>query len=73
MLIVGGADRRVPPAQGRALDDALNERKIDHEWLYRRTEGHGFYNEKLRTEMYEKMLAFLNKHIGAGNDATIEK
>lgn len=64
MLIVGGADRRVPPAQGRNLHDALSDRKIDHEWLYRRTEGHGFYNEKFRTEMYEKMLAFLDRNIG---------
>ena len=66
MLIVGGADRRVPPDQGRRLHEALDERKIEHEWFYRRTEGHGFYNEKFRTEMYERMLAFLDRNIGAG-------
>lgn len=67
MLIVGGADVRVPPVQAENLHNALNQRKIDHEWIYERTEGHGFYDEKHIVEMYEKMLAFLDREIGAAS------
>jgi dipeptidyl aminopeptidase/acylaminoacyl peptidase len=65
MLVVGGADTRVPPVQGENLHNALLQRKIDHEWIYERTEGHGFFTEAHVTQMYEKMLAFLDVHIGA--------
>lgn len=64
MLIVGGADARVPAVQGENLHDALEQRKIAHEWLYERTEGHGFFSEEHVTAMYEKMLAFLDRSIG---------
>jgi dienelactone hydrolase len=64
MLIVGGADVRVPPVQAENLHNALNQRKIDHEWIYERTEGHGFYDEKHIVGMYEKILAFLDREIG---------
>jgi len=65
MLIVGGADKRVPPVQGENLHAALSARKIDHEWIYERTEGHGFYNEAHTALMYEKLLAFLDRQVGA--------
>lgn len=64
MLIVGGADKRVPPVQGENLHAALEKRHIKHEWLYQRTEGHGFYNSAHLTEMYQKVLAFLDSQIG---------
>jgi dipeptidyl aminopeptidase/acylaminoacyl peptidase len=64
MLIVGGADTRVPPVQGENLHNALTQRKIAHEWIYERTEGHGFYTEEHVTAMFEKMLAFLDRQIG---------
>jgi dipeptidyl aminopeptidase/acylaminoacyl peptidase len=65
MLIVGGADKRVPPVQAENLHAALSARKIDHEWIYERTEGHGFYNEAHTALMYEKLLAFLDRQVGA--------
>jgi dipeptidyl aminopeptidase/acylaminoacyl peptidase len=65
MLIVGGADSRVPPVHGENLHAALLKRKVDHEWLYDRTEGHGFYTEDHVTELYQKLLAFLDGQIGA--------
>ena len=64
MLIVGGQDKRVPPVQGESLHNALVRRGIDHEWLYQRAEGHGFYNEANVTDMFEKILAFLGRNIG---------
>lgn len=64
MLIVGGADTRVPAAQGERLHDALTKKGIAHEWLYERSEGHGFYDEAHTAEMYEKIIAFLGQQIG---------
>jgi dienelactone hydrolase len=65
MLIVGGADSRVPPVHGESLRGALQKRKVEHEWLYERTEGHGFYDEKHVEQLYQKLLAFLDRNIGA--------
>jgi dipeptidyl aminopeptidase/acylaminoacyl peptidase len=67
MLIVGGADTRVPPIHGDNLHTALLQRKIEHEWLYERTEGHGFYDEGHMTELYQKVLAFLAAQIGTAH------
>ena len=65
MLIVGGEDKRVPPIQGEHLHDALTKAHVAHEWIYERTEGHGFYDENHRTALYEKIVAFLDANIGA--------
>ncbi|MEO7323397.1 MAG: S9 family peptidase [Dokdonella sp.] len=65
MLIVGGQDRRVPPVQGETLRSALNKAHIEHEWLYQRTEGHGFYDEKNLQELFGRVVAFLDRNIGA--------
>ncbi|MDR3388737.1 MAG: S9 family peptidase [Rudaea sp.] len=70
MLIVGGADTRAPPVQGESLHNALLQRKVEHEWLYERTEGHGFYTEAHAAEMDEKILAFLDRQIGVQKPAT---
>jgi len=74
MLIAGGADTRVPSVQGENLHDALLRAKVEHEWMYERNEGHGYYDEAHVTQMYEKILAFLDHNIGAGaNQATAAK
>lgn len=65
MLIVGGQDKRVPPVHGESLHNALEKRGVAHEWLYQRTEAHGFYDEKNVEDMYTRMLAFLDANIGA--------
>jgi len=64
MLIVGGEDNRVPPIQGERLHAALDKAHIAHEWLYQRTEGHGFYDEGNRAELLTKIAAFLDSNIG---------
>jgi len=33
------------------------------EWMYVEGEGHGFYAEKSRLDFYEKLEAFLAKHL----------
>ncbi|MEP6940599.1 MAG: alpha/beta fold hydrolase [Rudaea sp.] len=65
MLIVGGADERVPKTQGEAMRTALAKSGNEPEWVYERTEGHGFYEEGNVAELYRKMLAFLDRNIGA--------
>src|SRR5690606_20621322 len=65
MLVVGGEDKRVPPVHGQNLRNALLKRGKSVEWLYQPSEGHGFFLEKNRTELYEKLIAFLDKNIGA--------
>lgn len=64
MLIVGGQDKRVPPVQGENLRNALSKRGVDFEWLYRPTEGHGFWDEANVVDMYGKILDFLDRNIG---------
>ena len=70
MLVVGGADRRVPPVQGESLHSALGKAHIEHEWLYQRTEGHGFYDESNIRELLGKIVAFLDANIGAEGGAS---
>jgi dipeptidyl aminopeptidase/acylaminoacyl peptidase len=71
MLIVGGEDRRVPPVQGENLHNALDKAHVQHEWLYQRTEGHGFYDEKNIADLMTRVGAFLDRNIGntAGSGA----
>ena len=64
MLIVGGQDKRVPPVQGENMRNALLKRGKKVEWLYQRTEGHGFYDEANVADMYSKVLGFLDRNIG---------
>jgi dipeptidyl aminopeptidase/acylaminoacyl peptidase len=65
LLIVGGADERVPKAQGERMRAALIKNKNEPEWVYERVEGHGFYEEGHVAELYRTLLAFLDKHIGS--------
>jgi len=43
---------------------ALIKNKNEPEWIYERTEGHGFYTESDVAELDEKLLAFLGRQIG---------
>ncbi|HET6545268.1 MAG TPA: S9 family peptidase [Rhodanobacteraceae bacterium] len=72
MLIVGGQDKRVPPIQGEHLHAALEQRHVEHEWLYRRAEAHGYYDEGNLADLFEKVAAFLDRNIGSSTvaDAT---
>ena len=44
---------------------ALKRAGNEPEWLYEPDEGHGFFGEKNRIRVYEKILGFLDRHIGA--------
>lgn len=69
-LAVGGRDERVVPTHGERMRDALTKAGKPVEWLYMSDEAHGFYKEEHNTELYTKMLAFFEKHIGPGVTAT---
>jgi len=69
MLVAGGKDERAPPVHSERLHNELDKRKIEHVWLYKPNEGHGFYVEENNIEMYTKMLALLDETIGPGRPA----
>jgi len=64
LLVHGSADEVTPPAQAQAMREALVKAGRPPEWFYVSGEGHGFYAEKNRAAFYEKLEAFLGKHIG---------
>jgi dipeptidyl aminopeptidase/acylaminoacyl peptidase len=65
LLIHGGADERVPFANFREFTRALDKQHKPYESLTEPDEGHGFFLEKHRLEAYQKMLDFLDAHIGS--------
>lgn len=66
MLIAGGQDERVPPVHAEYLRAALEKHGIAYEWLYKPNEGHGFYDEKNNTELFQRVTQFLDRNIGQG-------
>ncbi|MBX3699027.1 MAG: S9 family peptidase [Dokdonella sp.] len=63
-LAAGGKDDRAPLAHSKRMEKALIKAGVETETLYFPTEGHGFYTDEHRHEFYEKLLAFLDRHIG---------
>lgn len=71
MLIVGGQDETVPPLHANRLRSALDKRGIGYEWLYKSNEGHGFYDEKNTTELYQRVTQFLDRNIGTSSGSAV--
>jgi dipeptidyl aminopeptidase/acylaminoacyl peptidase len=71
MLVVGGRDTIVPPVQGMDMHMALLKRGIQHEWLYKPDEWHGFYNQDNIAELFQRVDAFLDANIGPGAGSTV--
>ena len=69
-IVVGMDDVRAHPDHSKALRDALARAGKEHEWLAKDYEGHGFFKEANNRELYTKMLAFFEKHIGKGETGT---
>lgn len=64
LIIHGEDDKRAPIAHAEKLKQGLDKLNHSYEWLVKDKEGHGFYNEDNILEANERILAFLNKHIG---------
>ncbi len=65
-LAQGRIDQRVPMAQFNALRKALEKRGVEVETMVAPGEGHGFYAPETRAELYERMEAFLGRHLAGG-------
>lgn len=63
LLIHGTKDWRVDYEQATRMKDALQKHGKPVEWLSLAREGHGVYDETTRKEVYERVLAFLDKHL----------
>ncbi|MFK4761583.1 S9 family peptidase [Microbacterium sp. ZW T5_45] len=61
LLLQGGEDRVVPPAQSEAIRDALAEHGIDHEYVLYPAEGHGFRAAETIIDALEREVAFLQR------------
>ncbi len=64
-VVAGKKDTRVPFEHFEELTAALDEAGKPYESLVKPLEGHGFYSEDNRVELYDRMLAFFDKRIGA--------
>jgi dienelactone hydrolase len=64
LLIHGRDDWRADVSHARSMKAALENAQKPHEWVELRREGHGIYDEDLRKETYERILAFLGQHLG---------
>jgi dipeptidyl aminopeptidase/acylaminoacyl peptidase len=64
MLIHGKDDVRAPFEHAQRMRAALQKAGNPPEWISETGEAHGIFNEGNRADVYEKMLAFLAKHIG---------
>ncbi|SHH72969.1 S9 family peptidase [Ferrimonas marina] len=63
MIIHGKEDVRAPIEHAYALRDGLEAIDYPYEWMVMEKEGHGFYNEDNRAEMYAELLGFLEQHL----------
>jgi len=64
LLVHGSADGTTPLEQGEAMHDALTKAKKPHEWVQVPGEDHSFYARKNQIDFYQRLEAFLAKHIG---------
>jgi dipeptidyl aminopeptidase/acylaminoacyl peptidase len=65
LLVHGESDWRVPIEHHRRLTQALKAAGKTYEEIIEHYEGHGFVAAANRERLYESILAFLDKHIGA--------
>ncbi|MBO9716019.1 MAG: S9 family peptidase [Pseudoxanthomonas sp.] len=65
-LAAGGEDEITPVEHTRMMEAALKKAGVPVQSLYYATEGHGFYTQPHLVEYYGQLLAFLDRHIGAG-------
>jgi len=69
-LVHGEDDERAPFAQFKAMKAALDAAHKPYETLTKPDERHGFVKPENIEEFYNRLQAFLDKHIGAGATST---
>lgn len=60
----GKLDKRVPIRQSRDLEAKLKEHGVPHETYYPKEQRHSVFKQKERIELYNRILAFLDEHLG---------
>lgn len=63
-IVHGTEDKRTPLSYATAFRAELDKRGHPYEWLEKEKEGHGFYKPENNVELWQKLLVFLDKHIG---------
>lgn len=66
LIIQGKEDQRVPQDQAKRMIAALTKVGRKPESLFIARLGHGFGNEKQRTEIFKAVIGFLEKNLGPG-------
>lgn len=66
LLIHGKEDARADFQHAKRMKAALENANKAFEWMALSREGHGAYDEATRREVYECILAFLDKHLKNG-------
>ena len=69
MMVAGKEDVRAPAKHTELMRDALLHAGKQVDAKIYPGEGHGFYTEADRTDLYTLMLAFLDRNIGSGATA----
>jgi dienelactone hydrolase len=64
LLVHGGQDKQAVVENAEQMRAALIKAGRPPEWFLASGEGHGFYTIKNRTEFYQRLEAFLAKHLG---------
>lgn len=64
LLVHGKKDKTTQLDQAEMMRDALIKAERPPEWMLNDIEGHGFYDSENQRMFYEKLEAFLAKHIG---------
>jgi dipeptidyl aminopeptidase/acylaminoacyl peptidase len=69
LLSGGGEDVRTPVEHTELMEKAIERAGGQVESIYFKTEGHGYYDPENRKAYYSRLLAFLDKHLGAAGTA----
>jgi dipeptidyl aminopeptidase/acylaminoacyl peptidase len=64
MLVHGGNDKTTELNQAIIMRDALAATGNPAEWILENDEGHGFYDAERRKQFFQRLEAFLGKHLG---------
>ena len=66
LMAYGARDPRVVLEHARMMERELKKNSVPYELIVKKDEGHGYAKFDNQVEFGEKVVAFLDKHIGAG-------
>ena len=72
-IVHGAQDERAPVEHAEALIEQLKRQGKPFQSLILPNEGHGFYTEESKLQLYSQLLEFLDRHIGVGASEAAER